>query len=371
MSARPEPDTLAAEGATARAHHPRGSRRALVLLPALVIIAATLAVAAGLLSHRGGSPASVALTGPPATTTVERRTLTRTQTVKGDLGYGDLYAVQAPPGGRGMVTWLPDEGDVVERGDTVYRLDQEKVPLLYGSIPLYRTLSAGSAGADVKQLERNLGALGYTGITVDDEYTPATAHAVAEWQEDLGRDETGVVKRGDAVVASGARRVAKITSAPGAAASGVLLKWTGSTRVVTVGLDTDYADLVKPGTTATVELPDGTHVAARVTDIGTPTSNKKDDGATLPVELTVTEQKKLGRYQVAKVSVDLAAQTHEGVLAVPVNALVARPGGGYAVTAVTATGTRHLPVKAGMFAGGYVEVSGAGVVAGLTVGVPR
>jgi hypothetical protein len=170
------------------------------------------------------------------------------------------------------------------------------------------------------------------------------------------------------VVASGARRVAALTGAPGSAPSRGLLKWTGTTRVVTVDLDTDYADLVRPGTRATVALPDGTGVAARVTDIGTPTSTKKGDGATLPVELTVTEPKRLGRYQAAKVDVDLAGQTRAGVLAVPVNALVARPGGGYAVTL---TGGRHLPVRTGLFAGGYVEVAGAGVVAGLTVGVPR
>jgi hypothetical protein len=89
------------------------------------------------------------------------------------------------------------------------------------------------------------------------------------------------------------------------------------------------------------------------------------------VELTVTEPKKLGRYQAAKVDVDLTAETHKGVLAVPINALVARPGGGYAVTTATATGIRYLPVKTGMFTGSYVEVSGSGVVAGLTVGVPK
>jgi peptidoglycan hydrolase-like protein with peptidoglycan-binding domain len=359
------------EEEAARAHRRRRSRRVLVLLPALVITATAVAVAAGLLGRRGTSPASVALTGPPATAVVEKRTLTRTQKVDGNLGYGDLYPVQAPPGDGGMVTWLPGEGAVIGRGGTVYRVDQQRVPLLYGSIPLYRTLSAGSEGGDVRQLERNLSALGYTGFTVDDEYTSGTAGAVRDWQRDLGRDRTGVVRPGDAVVASAARRVAELTGAPGAAASGVLLKWTGTTRVVDVDLDTDYADLVRPGTAANVELPDGTDVAARVTDIGTPTSNAKADGATLPVELTVTDQKKLGGYQAARVAVDLAAEAHRGVLAVPINALAARPGGGYAVLAVTATGTRYVPVRTGMFSDSYVEVSGTGVVAGLTVGVPR
>jgi peptidoglycan hydrolase-like protein with peptidoglycan-binding domain len=302
---------------------------------------------------------------------VEQRTLTRVETVAGNLGHGDLSAVPAPPGDGGMVTWLPAEGDVIERGGTVYRVDQKRIPLLYGSIPVYRPLSAGVEGDDVRQLEQNLSALGHTGFTVDDDYTSATARAVRQWQKDLGRDETGVVRPGDAVVASGARRVAELTGASGAAASGVLLQWTGTTRIVEVNLDTAYADLVEPGTTATVKLPDGTEAAARVTRIGAPTSNAKGDGAIVPVALTVTEQEKLGRYQAAKVDVRLTAETREGVLAVPVNALVARAGGGYAVVAVTATGTGYLPVRTGLFADSYVEVSGDGVVAGLKVAVPK
>jgi putative peptidoglycan binding protein len=340
-------------------------RKAIVLV---VLAGAAVAVGAALPVRRSADPAGAAPTGPPApaTATVEKRTLTRTETVDGILGYGDLATVQPAPGVAGMVTWLPAEGDVVDRGDTVYRLDQKRVPLLYGAIPIYRTLSAGSRGDDVKQLERNLAALGYRGFTVDTVFSSATADAVRKWQQDLGRTRTGAVQPGDAVVSAGARRVAEVTGAPGAAAAGVLLKWTGPTRVVDVDLDTDYADLVRTGTTATVALPDGTTVAASVTTVGAPTSNAKGDGATLPVELTVTDQRKLGGYQAARVDVDLAAETRKDVLAVPVTALVARPGGGYAVAA----GTGYLPVRTGVFADGFVEVSGPGIVAGLAVGVP-
>ncbi|MFF5291226.1 peptidoglycan-binding protein [Paractinoplanes globisporus] len=341
-------------------------RRVLVLVPIVVVVAAIVAAATGLLGRRGTTPAGAALTAPPATATVAKRSLTRSETVGGRLGHGDASPVQAAPGG-GMVTWLPIVGAVIERGDTVYRVDQERVPLLYGSIPLYRTLSTGSRGDDVRQLERNLSALGYTGFTVDDQYTAATASAVRDWQKDLGKDRTGAVRPGDAVVSSGARRVAELVSLPGAAAAGVLLKWTGTARVVDIDLDTDYADLVRPGAAAVVELPDGGKAPAKVTAIGTPTSNARGDGATVPVELTVTDQRKLGRYQIATIKVELAAETHANVLAVPVEALVARPGGGYAVV----TGGRYLPVKTGMFADSYVEISGPGVVAGLTVGVPR
>ncbi|MFI5895893.1 peptidoglycan-binding protein [Actinoplanes sp. NPDC051513] len=340
-------------------------RRLLFVLPAVAIAAAAVTASTGLLGRRAASPASGALTGPPATATVERRTLTRTTTAGGNLGYGESAAVLAA-GGRGMVTWLPRVGDVLERGDTVYRVDQQRVPLLYGSIPLYRALSVGVEGADVRQLERNLSALGYAGFTVDDKYTPATAYAVKRWQKHLGRIRTGAVRPGDAVVSSGARRVAQLTGEPGAAASGALLRWTGTDRIVTVSLDIGYADLVRPGAAATVELPGGDRAAARVTAIGTPATTK-EGGATLPVELTVTDRRKLGRYEVARVSVDLAAETRQNVLAVPITALVARPGGGYAVV----VGTGYVPVKTGLFSDSYVEVAGDGVVEGLSVGVPR
>jgi peptidoglycan hydrolase-like protein with peptidoglycan-binding domain len=334
-------------------------RRALIVLPAVLLTAAAVTVSTGVLGRRGTDPAGAALTGPPATTAVERRTLTRTTSVGGDLGYGSPSTVLGP--GSGMVTWLPAAGDVLNRGDTVFRVDQKRIPLLYGSIPLYRTLAAGGKGSDVRQLERNLSALGYTGFTVDDVYTASTASAVRQWQKKLGRPRTGAVQPGDAVVSSGARRVAQLAAEVGAPASGVLLKWTGTGRVVTVALDISSADLVRPGAAATVELPDGARAAARISSVGAPTAKA------VPVELTVGDSRKLGRYEVARVSVDLAAETRANALAVPITALVARPGGGYAVV----VGTGYLPVKTGLFSDSYVEISGDGVVEGLTVGVPQ
>jgi hypothetical protein len=56
------------------------------------------------------------------------------------------------------------------------------------------------------------------------------------------------------------------------------------------------------------------------------------------------------------------------VLAVPVNALVARRGGGYGVE--LAGSRRIVPVRAGMFADGYVAVSGGSIREGTRVVVP-
>ncbi|HEY9330940.1 MAG TPA: peptidoglycan-binding domain-containing protein [Streptomyces sp.] len=323
--------------------------------------------------------------------------MTRTETVDGTLGYGAASTLQAasggdgPPaqdGGRGgfgdgqdsgvgTLTWLPAEGDVIKRGETVYSVDEDKVPLLYGSIPLYRTLAVDAEGKDVQLLETNLAALGYTGFTVDQEYTSGTADAVKAWQEDLDREETGKVGPGDAVVVAGAKRIAEIKAARGAAASGGVLTWTGTERLVTVDLDTQYEDLVKEGSRATVKLPNGTRTDATVTSVGNAAtarpaeSGGSSDTTTLPVRLSVKDQKKLGRYQAAPVDVTLAAETRRNVLAVPVNALVARQGGGYAVQAVTAGGVENRPVKPGLFANGMVEISGDGITEGLKVGIPQ
>ncbi|MGW6512792.1 peptidoglycan-binding protein, partial [Streptomyces niveus] len=329
--------------------------------------------------------------------TVEKTTLTRGETVDGALGYGEATTVQAPAtggsgesgttgagtgtqgGDTGTVTWLPGVGDEIERGESVYSADERKSVLLYGSTPLYRTLGVGSEGKDVTMLERNLAALGHTGFTVDGEYTESTADAVRAWQEDLGREETGEVAPDDAVVASGARRVAEVKSARGAALSGDVLTWTGTERVVTVDLEVRHEGLVKDGTKATVALPDGTVVDAKVIDIGAAATAAPSEGgedtsaedATLPVELTVKDQKKLGRYQAAPVDVTLTAERRADVLAVPVNALIARQGGGYAVQVITDDGVENRPVELGLFADGLVEVSGSGITEGLRVGVPQ
>jgi hypothetical protein len=396
-----------ADGGRAR----RPVRTALLVAAAIAVAAAAGTAASGTFGSDGEDSANTAPAGPPATTEVRRTTLTDTETVDGGLGYGDATEVQAPAspaspagtgsgsGGQGsgsgggsadagVLTWLPTDGTVLERGDTVYRVGREKVPLLYGSMPLYRTLRTGDEGEDVKILEKNLKALGYQGFTVDDTFTSDTADAVKEWQQDLDREETGTVRVGDAVVASGARRVAEVTTVPGALLSGSPLSWTATDRIVTVDLDPQYEDLVKKGTKATVTLPDDSTVEAVVTDVGTPPPARSGDSgsgssggdagqsgggsdtATIPVQLEIKEQKKLGRYQAAQVDVVLKAETRENVLAVPVNALTARRGG-YALEAVTGKDVAYVPVKLGMFAGGLVEVTGADVREGMAVGVPE
>ncbi|HEY1515145.1 MAG TPA: hypothetical protein VGF91_01920, partial [Solirubrobacteraceae bacterium] len=80
-----------------------------------------------------------------------------------------------------------------------------------------------------------------------------------------------------------------------------------------------------------------------------------------------------GSVDQALVDVAITDQTVRNVLAVPVNALLARAGGGYAVEEVAGDGTHHLVrVTPGLFddAAGMLQVSGPGLAAGQRVVVP-
>jgi hypothetical protein len=68
----------------------------------------------------------------------------------------------------------------------------------------------------------------------------------------------------------------------------------------------------------------------------------------------------------AAVSVNFQQQVVKHVMSVPVTALVATSGGGYELQQA---GSPHrlIPVTPGLFAAGYVQVSGSGLYPGLRV----
>jgi hypothetical protein len=68
----------------------------------------------------------------------------------------------------------------------------------------------------------------------------------------------------------------------------------------------------------------------------------------------------------AAVSVNFVQSRANNVLSVPVTALLATSGGGYAVQAA-APPHSLIPVTTGLFAAGYVQISGSGIYPGLQV----
>jgi peptidoglycan hydrolase-like protein with peptidoglycan-binding domain len=343
-------------------------------------------VAAGTVLSRGsaqGSGSRVRL--PPATAEVTRMTLVETKTVSGTLGYGDVVPVDAA--GQGMLTWIAAIGSTVSRGEALFKLDERPVVALYGAVPLYRTLRVGVAGADVKQLEENLSALGHTGFTVDDTFTAGTAAAVRDWQAKLGLAATGTVEPGQVVFTPGPVRIAAHTARVGvttgrAEGGATVLSYTGTTKVVTVELKVADQVLAAEGRKVTVTIPGGKSVDATITKVGTVATSPVQQGKTtgqdglassdarIPVTVQISDQRALGTLDAAPVDVDFVSQKREGVLAVPVSALLALPEGGYGVEIVEGRATRIVAVTTGLFAAGRVEISSGGIKEGMRVGVP-
>jgi hypothetical protein len=362
-------------------------RKLLISGAAMVILGG--AVAGFVLTRESGGKAPVANPAlPPATAQVTRMTLVATKTVSGTLGYGEPVPIRAA--GRGTLTWIAPVGSTVGRGQPLFKVDERPIVALYGSLPLYRTLDVGVEGRDVRQLERNLAALGYRGFPVDDTYTAATDAAVRAWQAMLGLPEKGSVEPGELVFTPGpvriAARTALIGDVVGGEGGGSVLSYTGITRRVTVELEVADQALAVEGRTVTVTVPGGGTVKGKISQVGTvvtaqgasPDQGAAPEGASTTasdtsVEVTVTirNQKALGALQAAPVDVDLVSGEREDVLAVPVVALLALARGGFGVQVVDGATARIVPVKTGMFAAGQVEISGNGIAEGMRVGVPR
>jgi peptidoglycan hydrolase-like protein with peptidoglycan-binding domain len=354
-------------GLAAHRRRRRGRTFAAVVAVAVIAVAAG-AAARGIGGRRPSTPVRSPL--PPATAQVTRATLTQIERVSGTLGYGAATALAVPTGPSGTITWLPDPGSVVRRGQPVYKVDDKPVPLIYGKLPLYRPLSTGLTGADVKELEQNLAALGFAGFTVDDKYSAATAAAVKRWQSGLGLTATGTVDPGQVAVAPDAIRVVSLKTGLGRPATGDVLTYAATVRVVTVPLDVGLQNLVNIGLAVAVTLPDGKVVNGTVQAVGTAATSNDKGTTTIEVTVGLSDQNALGTLDNAPVGVTLMSGRAEDVLVVPVEALVALAEGGYGVQVVTGSDTRYVPVKTGMFANGRVEITGDGIAAGTVVGVP-
>jgi hypothetical protein len=342
------------------------------------------AVAAAGLAAAAVAAAVVALSGdeaPPvraaaaetATATVERRDLVDRESVDGTLGYADSAPLRA--GAAGTITDLPDPGAVVRRGRPLYDLDGEPAAwVLYGSLPAWRDFAPGMAdGEDVRQLERNLRALGHDAghdMTIDDEWTWATTAAVQRFQDERGLTEDGTLGRGEVVFRPGAARVGQVKASLGQAvpAGADLAELSTTEREVTVDVEATRQSLAREGDRVTVEMPDGRTARGRIADVGKVAEQPAAEDAEPTIEVTIELRGRAARgsgFDQAPVDVGFEAARREGVLVVPVSALLAVAGGGFAVE--PADGGRLIEVEPGTFAEDYVEVEGDGLREGLRV----
>jgi hypothetical protein len=350
---------------------------------AVTVAGVVLAVAAGTVwlaggfgtRGRSGLGNGAGLYGT-TTQTVRRQTLSARTAVTGTLGYGDSWTVTGH--GGGTLTWLPSAGTVIGQGHALYRVDDgSPVVLLYGSVPDWRNLAEGVSGADVAQLNHDLVALGdANGSDIAalgwDHFSRATTAGVDKLQSHLGiSSPPGSLPRGRVVFEPEALRVSRVTGGLGAPASGPVLQATSDRNVVTVSLDAGDQSEVAKGDPVSVTLLDGSSTPGVISSVGT-VATGHGGSANITVLVRLDHPGAAGHLDQAPVTVNITTSRVRGVLAVPVAALVARPGG-YAVEVVSGGRHRLVPVRPGLFddAAGMVQVTGPGLAAGQRVVVPR
>ena len=349
--------------------HAAASRRRRVAggVVVVVVLAAAAAVAVTRpFSHSHKPPAA---TYPISTAAVVSRSLTAQTQVSAALGYSGAYTVvnQVP----GLVTKLPAVGRVVRQGQVLYRIDGKPVVLLYGAVPAYRDLSYGMKGTDVAQLNVALGEAGsrYFGL--------GTRAAVKRLQKRLGVTRTGELALGQAVFLPSAARVTALgagTVLGGPVQAGTnLLTASSTTPVVTADLDANLQTEVRAGDQVKITLPSGRTTAGVVSSIGRVATKQASTGTyTVTLKVTPTDPKSTAGLDRASVNVSIVTDSVKDVLVVPVGALLAQTGGGYAVEVSDARGLHLVTVTPGLFddVEGLVQVTGSGLAAGRRVVVP-
>jgi hypothetical protein len=370
-----------------RSGRPPWRRRKKVLAAAVVVVLAGAGAGVGLARPFGGRPHPAgAVPGNGAATSlaaVTRQSLSSRTSLNGTLGYAGSYTVinQA----RGTFTALPAAGRVIRQGQVLYRVDGKPVVLLYGRVPAYRSLAEGATaadvtGRDVAQLNRDLVDLGYASRSQldpsSDEFSWATTAALERLQKHLGVAQTGKLALGDVVFLPRAVRITKVQPTLGTSAGpgSPVLAATSTDRRVSIDLDAAEQSEVRVGDKVTITLPGGAITPGRVTSVGTVASAASASATpTVPVEVAPLHPAATGSLDQAPVHVSITTATVRGALVVPVAALLALAGGGYAVEEVTPRGVHRLvPVQLGMFddAAGLVQVTGSGLAAGQRVVVP-
>jgi multidrug efflux pump subunit AcrA (membrane-fusion protein) len=305
----------------------------------------------------GANQATPAAREAPANTAkVQKGELSSMVSLNGTLTYrarSDGSPYSAINQARGIYTKLPDEGDKVDCGDVLYRVDDDPVLLLCGTVPAYRDLRRGDKGKDVRQLKRNLRKLGY-----------GTIKAL---QHDKGLAATGTLDLGEVVFLPQPVRISKVTGELGGfARPGIqVAQATSGTLEVQVALAASQQGELKVGDRAQITLPGNTSVKGKVGRLGkvARTAGKDDDvgAATIPAYISLDAPKQARGLDKAPVQVDITTKGVESALSVPVTALVGKSGGGFAVEVVRDGGRRELvAVELGLFdtTAGRVQVEG-------------
>jgi hypothetical protein len=350
----------------------RGARRWVAAGVVIVVVVAGvgLAAAAGAFqgSHSPG-PGAAGTAYRTSVATVTRRTLAAQSSLTGTLADSGSYTVVNQA--NGTITWLPQAGKTVRQGGVIYQVSGSPVVLLHGRVPAYRDLSEGLTGADVREFNKALIALGYAtradvlaaGLGLG-YFSAATAAAWEDYQTALGITvPSATVTQGQVVFLPTAAKISAwetgITPGSSAAPGTALMTATSPVPQVTINLDPSLETEIKAGDKVEIDLPEGGATTGVVTSVSKVASTNTAGVTTVPVYVSLDHPKAAKDLSSAPVTVKVTTGSVADALVVPVTALMARSGG-YAVE-VTGPGGHHLvKVSVGLFddSDGLVQVTG-------------
>jgi hypothetical protein len=278
--------------------------------------------------EQGSSAAGMKLQGDQASVSSAQAAL-----ANAEASASTARASVADYGQSSTFTMLPAVGQVIAQGQTLYAISGRPVVLRYGS-PTTRELPLGSV-----------------------------------------------------VFEPGPVRVTSVTPELGANVTpGPVLTVTSTRPQVKIALSAAQQSSVKVGDQVSITLPNQQTTPGVVSSVGTVAKspskeggagggggeNGEEGGPTIEVDVTPSEPQAIGHLDEAPVSVSITTQSVPEALAVPVDALLALAGGGYALEVAEGGSHRLEAVTLGLFddAEGLVQVSGSGVSAGQRVVVP-
>ena len=306
------------------------------------------------------------------------------------------YLVAATGSAGGAIIAITAPGITVTTGTVLFWQGGYPVVAIEGDASttpaLTRELSTSADnGVDIRLFEAMLVAGGFDDGTmvIDDEFDDATAGAVQRWWASLGLDSAAIpVEPADVTVPAGSFVVV-----PGGLFTGTALVTDGTTPIgdaVVMGLTAAAREVTTSapigdetfalGATIDVEFPDGTVSTGTVVSVGTVAVNA--DGVpgstpTVPITLQVADiPSSVDDFVQIPVTLRVVSEQEIDAFVVPVSALVALAEGGYALEVVggnSADGsqlTNLIAVEPGLFADGFVSITGDQVSDGLHVVVP-
>jgi hypothetical protein len=160
-----------------------------------LIFVVLLAVVSWIAGSKIQSPAEAAArTAPPTPSPilvpVEERVLTSDVITRGTARFGLPQSISLAPSPlkseAGVITTLPARGDQLKEGDVLLTASGRPIFLLQGDIPVYRDLTSGLSGEDVRQLEVALKRMKFDPGPVDGVYDEKTSAAVADLYTSAG-----------------------------------------------------------------------------------------------------------------------------------------------------------------------------------------